>query len=95
MQEDESIARVWERIAPRIVPTDASPGLREDMKTCFFAGGLAVLTVVDHLDNAPPLAACFLLHELRVELHAFADERKRAYAATYETDSHPNQTDQE
>jgi hypothetical protein len=91
MREEESIARVWEHFAPSIVPPDASPDQREKMQTCFYAGGLAVLSLVESLHNAPELVAFFLLHELHIELHAFADARKRAMT----TDSNPIHSGQE
>jgi hypothetical protein len=77
MREEESIAHVWERFAARIVPADASPSQREDMQTCFYAGGLAVLSLIESLGEAPSqFVAMILLHELHSELHAFADARK-------------------
>jgi hypothetical protein len=91
MREEESIARVWEHFAPNIVPPDASPGQREKMQTCFYAGGLAVLSLVESLHYAPELVTFFLLHELHTELHAFADARKRVMTA----DSSPTHSDQE
>ena len=80
MREEESIAHVWGRFAARIVPADASPVLRDDMQTCFYAGGLAVLSLVESLGEAPnPFVAMILLHELHSELHAFADARKAGF----------------
>lgn len=74
--QEETIARVWDSFAARIIPPDASPGQREDMQTSFYAGALAVLSLVESLGNAPnQFVAIILLNELHAELHAFADAR--------------------
>jgi len=92
MREEESIAHVWERFAARVVPPGASPAQREHMQTCFYAGGLAVLSLLESLGDAPnQFVAMILLHELHTELHAFVDARKRAMT----TDSHPIHNGQE
>lgn len=80
--EDINIAHLWVLFAGAVLPADASPGQREDMRRAFYAGFVECFKIFT--DLATTLGeehAATVLGGLQKEARAFFEEMQTRYSA--------------